>query len=164
MKGLYLCTILAYICLLWIVSFFLARKSRSSEAYLVASRDLPVPLISVLIAGTWIGGVSIVGMAQGAYIHGISALWFQAGIWVAMWVTGMLLGKIMEGKATYSILDVVGNLYDTKTTKVAGIMQLLFLVWIITMQIVGGGAILSAIFSEDVSFGQGMAPWPSRRH
>jgi SSS family solute:Na+ symporter len=157
MKGLYLCTILSYICLLWTVSFFQARKSRSSEAYLVASRALPVPLVSVLIAGTWIGGVSIVGMAQGAYLHGISALWFQAGIWLAMCVTSALLGKIMEGKNTYSILDVVGNLYDKKTAQLAGVMQLVFLVWIITMQIVGGGAILFVIFGGDVSFGQGMA-------
>jgi len=157
MKSLYLSTILAYICLLWVVSFFVARKSRSSEAYLVASREMPVPLISVLIAGTWIGGVSIVGMAQGAYLHGISALWFQVGIWVAMLVTALLLARILEGKATYSILDVVGSLYNKKTTKLAGIMQLAFLIWIITMQIVGGGAILLAIFGEDISFGQGMA-------
>ncbi len=157
MKGLYLCTILAYICVLWAVSFFLARKSRSSEAYLVASRNMPVPLVSVLIAGTWTGGVSIVGMAQGAYLHGISALWFQVGIWVAMCVTALLIGKMLEGKTIYSILDIVGSLYDKKTTRLAGGMQLAFLIWIITMQIVGGGAILLAIFGGDISFGQGMA-------
>jgi solute:Na+ symporter, SSS family len=156
MKGLYLCTILAYICLLWATSFFLSRKSKSSEAYLVASRGLSVPLISVLIAGTWMGGVSIVGMAQGAYIHGISALWFQAGIWVAMGATSVLLGKIMQGKKIYSILDVVGSLYDKKTAKLAGIMQLIFLIWTITMQIVGGGAILSVISKGQLSFGVGM--------
>jgi solute:Na+ symporter, SSS family len=157
MKGLHLGAVLAYICLLWAVSFFLARKSRSSEAYLVASRGLPMPLVSVLIAGTWIGGVSIVGMAQGAYLHGISALWFQAGIWVAMCATSILLGRILSGKNTYSILDVVGSLYDKRTAQLAGIMQLVFLIWIITMQIVGGGAILSVIFGEGLSFGQGMA-------
>ena len=37
-----------------------------------------------------------------------------------------------------------------------GVMQLVFLVWIITMQIVGGGAILFVIFGGDVSFAQGM--------
>jgi len=156
MKGFYLFSIIGYICLLWFTGIYVTRKSKSTEAYLVASRGLSIPFISVLIAGTWIGGVSIVGMAQGAYIHGISALWFQAGIWVAMFATSLLLGRIMVGKKTYSILDVVGNLYDKKTTKLAGILQLIFSIWVVTMQIVGGGAILSVMLKGQISFKEGM--------
>ncbi|HPN98754.1 MAG TPA: hypothetical protein PLX88_09255, partial [Syntrophorhabdaceae bacterium] len=69
MKAAYLFAIGGYIALLWLTGLYVTRKSRSSEAYLVASRGLSITFISVLIAGTWIGGVSIVGMAQGAYIH-----------------------------------------------------------------------------------------------
>ncbi len=156
MTGIYLIAILGYIILLWATGLFVTRKSRSSEAYLVASRGLSVPFISVLIAGTWIGGVSIVGMAQGAYIHGISALWFQAGIWVAMCITALLLPKIIKDKKTYSILDVVGNLYDKKTAGLAGILQLIFSIWVVTMQIVGGGAILSVLLKGQISFAGGM--------
>ena len=68
-KTVYLLTIGGYVCLLWLTGIYVTRKSRLSEAYLVASRGLSIPFISVLIAGTWIGGVSIVGMVQGAYIH-----------------------------------------------------------------------------------------------
>jgi len=156
MAAVYIITIIGYIALLWITGAFVTRKSKSSEAYLVASRGLSVPFISVLIAGTWIGGVSIVGMAQGAYIHGISALWFQVGVWIAMCVTALLLNKIMEEKKTYSILDVVGGLYDSKTAKLAGILQLIFSVWVVTMQIVGGGAILTVILKGQISFQSGM--------
>lgn len=69
MKSLYLLTIFGYTTLLWLTGIYVTRRSKSSDAYLVASRGLSVPFISVLIAGTWIGGVSIVGMAQGAYIQ-----------------------------------------------------------------------------------------------
>ena len=156
MATVYIFAILFYIALLWATGAFVTRKSKSSEAYLVASRGLSVPFISVLIAGTWIGGVSIVGMAQGAYIHGISALWFQAGIWIAMCATALLLNRIMEGKKTYSILDVVGGLYDSKTAKLAGILQLIFSIWVVTMQVVGGGAILAVILKGQISFQSGM--------
>jgi solute:Na+ symporter, SSS family len=155
-RGTYLVAIGAYITVLWLTGIYVTRKSRSSDAYLVASRGLSTTFVAVLVAGTWIGGVSIVGMAQGAYIHGISALWFQVGIWIAMCVTSGLLGRIMAGKKTYSILDVVGNLYDKKTTRLAGILQLVFSIWVVTMQIVGGGAILSVILKGEISFGQGM--------
>jgi len=156
MKAAYLFAIGGYIALLWLTGLYVTRRSRSSEAYLVASRGLSITFISVLIAGTWIGGVSIVGMAQGAYIHGISALWFQVGIWIAMCFTSMLIGKILQGKKTYSILDVVGNLYNSRTAKLAGIMQLIFSIWVVTMQIVGGGAILSVILKGQISFKEGM--------
>jgi len=156
MRTYYLFAILGYIGLLWLTGIIVTRKSRSSEAYLVASRGLSVPFVSVLIAGTWIGGVSIVGMAQGAYLHGISALWFQVGIWIAMVATSFLLNKILEGKKVYSILDVVGNLYDKKTSKFAGIFQLIFSIWVVSMQIVGGGAILSVILNNLISFKEGM--------
>lgn len=156
MKAAYLFVIGGYIALLWLTGLYVTRKSKSSEAYLVASRGLSITFISVLIAGTWIGGVSIVGMAQGAYIHGISALWFQVGIWIAMCFTSMLIGKILQGKKTYSILDVVGNLYNSRTAKLAGIMQFIFSIWVVTMQIVGGGAILSVILKGQISFKEGM--------
>ncbi len=156
MKGLYLFAIAAYICILWLTGAVVTRRSRSADAYLVASRGLSVPFIAVLIAGTWIGGVSIVGMAQGSFIHGLSALWFQAGIWAAMFVTAILLPRVLGGRKTYSILDVVGGLYDRKTTRLAGILQLVFSIWIVTMQIVGGGAILSVLTGGIISYNQGM--------
>lgn len=156
MQGIYIIFIFCYICLLWLTGLYVTRKSRTVDAYLIASRGLSVPFISVLIAGTWIGGVSIVGMAQGAYIHGISALWFQVGIWVAMFGTALLLSKIVKDKKTYSILEVVETLYDRKTARLAGIFQLIFSIWVVTMQIVGGGAILSVLLKGKVSFTQGM--------
>jgi SSS family solute:Na+ symporter len=156
-KTAYVVAIVVYIAILWLTGALVTKRSRSSEAYLLASRELSGTLISVLVAGTWIGGVSIVGMAQGAYIHGLSALWFQVGVWVAMCVTAILLPRILATRKTYSILDVVGNLYDKKTARLAGLMQLLFSIWVVTMQIVGGGAILSVILQGQVSFQWGMA-------
>jgi SSS family solute:Na+ symporter len=152
----YLLVIACYVCLLLAVSLFVTRRSRSSEAYLVASRSLSVPLIAVLVGGTWTGGVSVVGMAQGAYLQGLSALWFQAGIWVAMFVTAFLLPRILTEGKTYSILDVVAGLYGRRTSRLAGLLQLAFSIWIVTMQVVGGGAVLSFILGDYLSFNGGM--------
>jgi SSS family solute:Na+ symporter len=95
-------------------------------------------------------------MAQGAYLHGLSALWFQVGIWTAMFITALLLPRIVTAGKTYSILDVVSGLYGMRTARLAGLLQLIFSVWIVTMQVVGGGAILSFILKGDVTFALGM--------
>jgi len=157
MKSAYVLVIVCYIALLLAVSLFVARRrSGSSEAYLRASRGLSIPLVSVLIAGTWTGGVSVVGMAQGAFLHGLSALWFQVGVWIAMFFTALLLPRIVTGEKTYSILDVVERLYGKNTARTAGLLQLFFTVWAVAMQMVGGGAILSFILKGSISFFMGM--------
>ncbi len=156
MKPLLLGAILFYVLLLWSFGWFASRRSRGSEGYLVAGRTFSMPFISALVAGTWIGGVSVVGMAQGAFLHGLSAIWFQAGIWVAMCFTAAFLPRIIRGRKTYSILDVVAHSYDNRVANLAGLFQLIFSIWAITMQIVGGGAILSFILKDSLSFAQGM--------
>lgn len=157
MRPVYVLAILCYIVLLLVVSSLVAkRREASSEGYLVASRGLSAPLVSALIAGTWTGGVSIVGMAQGAYVHGLSALWFQAGMWAAMSVTAFLLPRIVAGRKTYSIFDVVDGLYGRKTARLAGLLQLAFSVWSVTMQVVGGGAVLSFILHGTITYTAGM--------
>ena len=156
MEPLFLGTILFYILLLWSFGWFASRRSKGSEDYLVASRTFSTPFVSALVAGTWIGGVSVVGMAQGAFLHGLSAIGFQAGIWVAMCFTAAILPRIIRGRKTYSILDVVAHSYDTRVANLAGFFQLIFSVWVVTMQIVGGGAILSFILKGTVSAPQGM--------
>jgi solute:Na+ symporter, SSS family len=156
MKPLLLGAILFYVLLLWSFGWFASRRSKGSEGYLVAGRTFSTPFVSALIAGTWIGGVSVVGMAQGAFLHGLSAIWFQAGIWVAMCFTAAFLPKIIRGRKTYSILDVVAHSYDKRVANLAGLFQLIFSIWAITMQIVGGGAILSFILTDTLSFAQGM--------
>jgi SSS family solute:Na+ symporter len=157
MKSAFVLVIVCYIALLLAVSLFVARRRPgSSEAYLRASRGLSIPLVSVLIAGTWTGGVSVVGMAQGAFLHGLSALWFQVGVWISMFFTAILLPRIVTGEKTYSILDIVERLYGKNTARIAGFLQLFFTVWAVAMQMVGGGAILSFILKGSISFFVGM--------
>jgi solute:Na+ symporter, SSS family len=157
MKAVFLATILFYILILWVLGWLASKRSKGSEGYLVASRGFSALWVSALVAGTWVGGVSVVGMAQGAFLHGLSAIWFQVGIWVAMCVTAALLPKIIKGKKTYSILDIVARSYDLRTAHLAGLFHLIFTIGGVTMNIVGGGAILSFILKETLTLSQGMA-------
>ncbi len=156
MKTLFLGAIFFYIVLLWFFGWVASRRSKGSEGYLVADRRFSTPFVSALVAGTWVGGVSVIGMAQGAFIHGFSALWFQVGVWVAMCFTAAYLPKILRGGKTYSILDVVAQNYEKRTANLAGFFQLIFSIWVVTMNIVGGGAILSFILKETITLSQGM--------
>jgi SSS family solute:Na+ symporter len=73
-----------------------------------------------------------------------------------MCFTAVFLPRIIRARKTYSILDVVAHSYDQRVASLAGLFQLIFSIWAITMQIVGGGAILSFILKDTLSPTQGM--------
>jgi SSS family solute:Na+ symporter len=156
MRSLLLGPVFGYVLILWVFGVMASRRSKGSESYLVADRRFSVPFVAAFVAGTWIGGVSVIGMAQGVFLHGLSAIWFQMGCWTAMCLTAAFLSKIIKGKRTYSILDVVGNHYDKRTASLAGFFQLIMALWVVAIQIVAGGAILSFILKGILSFSQGM--------
>ena len=64
MRSLLLGAIFLYILLLWAIGWVASKRSKGSESYLVADRRFSTPFVSALVAGTWIGGVSVVGMAR----------------------------------------------------------------------------------------------------
>jgi len=64
MKSFFLGAIFLYILLLWAIGWIASKRSKGSESYLVADRRFSTPFVSALVAGTWIGGVSVVGMAR----------------------------------------------------------------------------------------------------
>ena len=57
----------AYIVLLFIISYYAKRRSSGTAAnYMLAGRQLTVPLITVSIVGLAVGGASTIGVAEQA--------------------------------------------------------------------------------------------------
>jgi hypothetical protein len=50
-----------------------------------------------------------------------------------MGVTAVMLPGIMGDRKTHSILEVGENLCNIRTARLAGILQLVFSIWVVTM-------------------------------
>ena len=66
--GIQIVIILAYISVLFGISWYVKRRAASStEDYVLAGRRLTTPLIMVSIVGLAVGGASTIGVAEQAY-------------------------------------------------------------------------------------------------
>ena len=76
-----------YILLLYVITWATRRLSRGGMvAYLLAGRGLPFWVVAPLLTGLAVGGASTVGVAERAYVAGLSAGWYNAA-----WAAGAIL-------------------------------------------------------------------------
>lgn len=66
------------------IAAILSRRVRASDSFLVAARSLPWFLVMAVTVGDWIGGGTVIGVAQRGYTDGISAALYNAGMAIAL--------------------------------------------------------------------------------
>ena len=103
--------LICYVAALLGISFWSTRliKNSSGEGalnYLLAGRNMPTPLIVVMLVGLAVGGASTVGVAERAYTQGFSAGWYNAA-----WG----LGGIAAGLFAADVSTAVGLLMGCST-------------------------------------------------
>ena len=92
--GIQIVIILAYIGVLFGISWYVKRRAAdSAEAYVLAGRKLTTPLIMVSIVGLAVGGASTIGVAEQAYKVGLSAGWYTAAWGIGAIVMGLTVAK-----------------------------------------------------------------------
>jgi SSS family solute:Na+ symporter len=134
------------------------RQQAKGEAleYLLAGRRLPAVVVAAMLAGLAIGGVSTVGVAQDAYVRGLSAGWYNAAWGISGIVVGVFAASFLRRSGVTTIPEMMGRLYGKKARFVGAIAQLLVLMVITSLQYVAGGAILTAILPTVFTFQTGM--------
>lgn len=83
---LYFWAIIVYLVVLIGVGAARSRQVKNETDFMVAGRKLSVRVLVGTLLATWIGSGSIFGGAGLAYDKGFPALWFDAGVWVSLWV------------------------------------------------------------------------------
>lgn len=146
-----------YIVLLYVITWLTRRLSRGGMvAYLLAGRNLPFWAIAPLLTGLAIGGASTIGVAERAYTVGISAGWYNAA-----WAAGaMMVGLFAAHRYRRLEVSTIPELFErhySVSGRVIGVVGQLVLQLVITsLQYVAGGAILSSLLPDVLSFQTGM--------
>ena len=157
MNWIPLIIVLAYIVLLFVITWLTRRLSRGGMiAYLLAGRGLPFWVVAPLLTGLAVGGASTIGVAERAYSSGIAAGWYNAA-----WAAGaVLVGLIAAGRFRKLDITTIPEFFENHYSlsgRVIGVLgQLLLQVVIISLQYVAGGAILSSLLPDVFTFQSGM--------
>lgn len=146
-----------YIVLLFVITWITRRLSRGGMiAYLLAGRKLPFWVVASLLAGLAVGGASTIGVAERAYSAGISAGWYNAAWAVAAILVGLIVARRYRRMEVATLPELFERHYSTSGRVIGVIGQLVLQIVIISVQYVAGGAILSSLLPDVVSFRQGM--------
>lgn len=157
MNWIPLTIVVVYISLLYLFTWLTRRLSRGGMiGYLLAGRNLPYWVVAPLLTGLAIGGASTIGVAEQAYNSGISAGWYNAA-----WAAGALLvGLVAAGRYRRMEVTTLPELFERHynvSGRVIGVSGQLVLQLVITsLQYVAGGAILSSLLPDLITFQTGM--------
>ena len=157
MNWIPLAIVIVYIIVLYAITWLTRRLSKGGMiGYLLAGRSLPFWVIAPLLTGLAIGGASTIGVAERAYVSGISAGWYNAA-----WAAGALLVGLVAARRYRQLeISTLPELFERHynvSGRVIGVLGQLVLQLVITsLQYVAGGAILSSLLPDVFSFQVGM--------
>ena len=133
-----------------------ARGGGGLVGYLLAGRGLPAGVSAALLAGLAVGGVSTVGAAEWAFRSGISAGWYNAAWAAGALVMGLGAARRYRRLEITTLPELFERCYGTAARVIGVVGQLLIQVVITSLQYVAGGAILSSLMPDLISFRMGM--------
>jgi SSS family solute:Na+ symporter len=157
MNWIPLIIVCVYIVLLYVITWMSRHLSRGGMVgYLLAGRSLPAWVIAPLLTGLAIGGASTIGVAERAYISGISAGWYNAAWAAGALLVGLFAARRYRKLEVATLPELFEKYYNTSGRIVGVAGQLTLQIVITSLQYVAGGAILSSLLPEVFTFQTGM--------
>ncbi|MDR1050971.1 MAG: sodium:solute symporter family protein [Deltaproteobacteria bacterium] len=153
--------LIGYVIVLLGVSWWstvLIKRGTANKAlnYLLAGRNLPASLVTVMLVGLAVGGASTVGVAETAYTRGFSAGWYNAAWGAGGIFVGLFVARHLRRMSVKTIPQLMGIMFGPWTRFLSVVCQLLVMISITALQYVAGGSILTALLPDVFTFNQGM--------
>ncbi len=150
---LYLWVIIAYLVVLIGVGAYRSKYVKSQDDFMVAGRRLSATVLVGTLLATWIGSGSIIAGAGLAYTKGFSALWFDAGVWIAIIILYLIAGRVRKF-AQYTVPDILEARYNKYARILGTIVTIIAYTAIVSYQFRAGGMVLNLV--TGISVDQGM--------
>ncbi|MCP4583030.1 MAG: sodium:solute symporter family protein [candidate division Zixibacteria bacterium] len=148
----YLWVIIIYMVILIGVGAWRSRQVKTQDDFMVAGRKLSAKVLVGTLLATWIGSGSIIASAGLAYDKGFPALWFDAGVWVALIVLYFVAGKARK-LAQYTVPDILEIRYNKWARLLGTLVTIIAYTAIVSYQYRAGGMVLNLVTGIPVDIG-----------
>ncbi|MGB2980231.1 MAG: sodium:solute symporter family protein [Candidatus Zixiibacteriota bacterium] len=140
----YFWAILIYLLILIGVGAIRSRRVRTQTDFMVAGRRLPAAVLVGTLLATWIGSGSIIAGAGLSYEKGFAALWFDAGVWVAIIVLYFVAARARK-LAQFTVPDLLEIRYNNVARILGSITTIIAYTAIVSYQFKAGGMVLNMV-------------------
>ncbi|MCK4224462.1 MAG: sodium:solute symporter family protein, partial [candidate division Zixibacteria bacterium] len=149
---IYFWSILIYLLILIGVGAILSRRVKTQTDFMVAGRKLSAPVLVGTLLATWIGSGSIIAGAGLSFEKGFSALWFDAGVWVAIIVLYFIAGRARK-LAQFTVPDILEIRYNKYARILGSLTTIIAYTAIVSYQFKAGGMVLNMVVGIPVDQG-----------
>jgi SSS family solute:Na+ symporter len=145
--GIYLLAMLA-------IGAFAARRTTSSEDFIVAGRSLPLWLCSGTVMATWIGGGSMLGVSGQAYEGGTLAVIADPfGAAVGLILVGLFVIRILRRLRLLTVIDFIENRFGRAAAAFSALAMVSSSIGWAGALMVAFGFVLNALTGLDLEIG-----------
>ena len=130
---------------MWL-SFFLARKAKSSAGYFAAHGEIPWFINGVAFAGDYLSAASFLGICGMIAFYGYDGFLYSIGF-LAGWIVALfVVAEPMKRLGKFTFADAINARYQSRgITLVIGISTLIVSVFYLIPQMVGAGALIQPL-------------------
>ena len=140
--------IIMYMTAMFIIGIIMYRRSRNYDEYLIAGRKFnPFLIIITLTAGI---ASSFMAVSTLGFDVGMAGAWFFIALGVGAWILMFTVAGRLRTLAQYSLSDIFEMRYGPAARVVISVLGTLAYTILLATGFVGGGLVLSAMFSIDL--------------
>jgi SSS family solute:Na+ symporter len=149
---IYFWVIISYLLILIVVGAYRSRQVKTQDDFMVGGRRLSAKVLVGTLLATWIGSGSIIASAGLAYDKGFPALWFDAGVWIAIIILYLIAGRV-RAFAQYTVPDILEARYNKYARMLGTLVTVIAYTAIVSYQFRAGGMVLNVVTGIPVETG-----------
>jgi SSS family solute:Na+ symporter len=140
-----------YLLFMVLLGVLASRNLKSVEDFLVAGRNLNLPLTAASLMATWTGAAAITGYTAWIYEAGYSMVWIAVFTTTSLLLIALVLSKRLQRLGLLTVCDILEIHYDRRTKTVGAVLIAVYCIGVVSGEFLGGAYILSAGLGYDFS-------------
>lgn len=143
-------TVLTIMIIYWILTLLVAYFSgkgagKSAESFLMADRNLSLPVYSLTYMATFTGGGLVMGVSTLAYQSGISAQWYAMTQGLAFITICIMIPYLRKFSKAVTVPELLGNAFGNNAKYISSIITLIGSLALTAGQTIGMGSLVSIV-------------------
>ena len=144
MNQIYVMLVL-YLIIIVIIGIYSARRTKSSEDFLIAGRKLPLWIAAFSIAATLIGTGVTIGVGENAYKVGLSAILYPTLLALSLGLSMWIAASRFRKSSVYTVPELLSQHYGEGVRYILAVANTVKWIGPIGAQFLVGGVILTAL-------------------
>ena len=138
--------VICYMLILIGVGIWTARKTKTTEDFMVAGRSIGIWRFTAAMAACVIGGSLTMGSSTLAYEHGIGAIWLGGICALSIFLLSLFLRTKLSDMRILSAAEGFGVFYGPYARILSALVMMIYMFMVGVVQVVAVGTIMNVMF------------------